>query len=63
MQWEASAAATASQLSQLQSAEADLVGQLQQLGSQVGELQSGTTAAAAAVDSLQKQVEVSAGYG
>ncbi|WIA38870.1 hypothetical protein OEZ86_002146 [Tetradesmus obliquus] len=55
--WEASAAATASQLSQLQSAEADLVGQLQQLGSQVGELQSGTTAAAAAVDSLQKQVE------
>jgi chromosome segregation ATPase len=59
VQWEASAAATASQLSELQSAEAGLSGQLQQLGSQVDKLQAGATAAAEAVEALQQQVQVS----
>jgi hypothetical protein len=59
VQWERAAAATAGQLSELQSAEAGLAGQLQQLGSQVGQLTSGASATVGAVESLQQQVQVS----
>jgi hypothetical protein len=61
VQLESSAAATASQLGELQSAEASLSGQLQQLGAQVGGLQAGAAAAAEAVEALQQQVQVRAG--